>query len=266
MSQALHAREASSLFVGRVRRDSAVSRQGLVAGWPALSLDLLPHSSALRRTTHFSLLVQREVSKRKHTPALAPASPVPSLCNVLGAVAHRPSMACTQLSRTSCSALPCARRTAQRQRRGPQHQKQQQLRARSVAALCCAVAFNPLCLAPSSVASAVGEPNRKFGSVAAAPWMARLQRPRARGAAQAAGAASAAPDARRRVCFLLGTSLCTSKEKYLGRRRAHETKLKSDNNRSSNSKAMAACGACTPELRYVAGYPSSMQSSLNHGA
>ncbi|SEQ75983.1 hypothetical protein SAMN04488038_110107 [Solimonas aquatica] len=215
-------------------------------------LNLLPSSTALRRRTYFSLLVQREVSKRKHTPALAPAARVPSLCNVLGAVADTPSLAWPQLSRPSWAALPCARRTAQRQRRGPQRQKPQQLHARSSA---LPLPLNPLCLAPSSAASAVGEPDTKSGSVAAAPGMARLQRPRAREQRRLP-----APRQRRRmrgvgrvfswVLLFARAKRSTSGAEGRTKPRLDREKGPAENRPAKNSKATAGYGAIAPNPPY----------------
>ncbi|SEP93921.1 hypothetical protein SAMN04488038_102278 [Solimonas aquatica] len=191
------------------------------------------------------MLVQREVTKRKHTPAPAPAARVPELCNVLGAVADTPSMAWLQLSCPSWAALPCARRTAQRQRRGPQSQKPQQLRARSSALLLpWLVTYPPLPRTEQrSERSGRAEQEVRL-SCSRARDGASATAPSTR-AAQASAAATAAADARRRACFLLGTSLCTSKEKYLGRRRAHETKARSGNQTQQKTTKPRLAGHAT---------------------
>jgi len=85
-------------------------------------------------------------------------------------------MACVHLNLPSWQVFPCARRSTRRQLGAPESKA----KARHQRRFAVAFDFGAPCVAPSSAASAVGEPKRTFGSGIHRPWMACVCRPRAR--------------------------------------------------------------------------------------
>ncbi|SEQ95867.1 hypothetical protein SAMN04488038_1135 [Solimonas aquatica] len=167
--------------VGRVRRARAGSRRcefAVFASRDAQSIAFFHRPSAADLLLF--ACAKRSKQEKAHPGSGARCAGAFAVQRARGRCRHA-ILAWLQLSRTSMSGSPLRSPHSSAPETGTPKSKATATAASSDKRR-CAAAFDlpPLCLAPSSAASAVGESNRKFDSVAAAPWMARLQRPRAR--------------------------------------------------------------------------------------